>query len=172
MKNKWTYMMLGALIGTTVSVTLAWPNLIPKAIAEEQPMKLLTASKTELLDMFDGPAEFFKPDWTVEESVSTEVLSQHTVRKIEAGRTSFVTVATTATGVYSSDGLTSGNVRYPGIHAENKQAATLALLGPGGWMTIMPVHAGSMVEVVPTETGGVIVGGGSACHVVNGSMYC
>ena len=43
MQNKWTYMALGALIGTAVSVTLAWPGLIPKAIADEQPMKLLTS---------------------------------------------------------------------------------------------------------------------------------
>lgn len=172
MQKKWTYVMLGALIGTTVSVTLAWPTLIPKAIADEQPMKLLTASKSELLDMFDPPAEFFKPAWTVEDSVSTEVLSQTKVRKIEAGRTSFVTVATTATGVYSSDGLSSNHVRYPGIHAENQQSVTLALLGLGGWQLITPVPAGSMIEMVPTESGGAVVTRGGVCHAVNDSYFC
>ncbi|HEY0853921.1 MAG TPA: hypothetical protein VGD86_03755 [Devosia sp.] len=172
MQNKWKYMALGALIGTAVSVTLAWPGLIPKAIADEQPLKLLTSSKPELIDMFDGNAEFFKPKWTVEDTVSTEVLSTQTVRKIEAGRTSFVTIATTSTGVYSSDGLSSGHVRYPGIHAEQQQGAMLAILSGGTWAFITPVNAGSFLHVVPNEHGGAIVTDGGACHVVSGSMYC
>ncbi len=172
MQNKWKYMALGALIGTAVSVTLAWPGLIPRAIADEQPLKLLQASKTELLDMFDGNAEFFKPNWTVEDSVSTEVLSTQTVRKIEAGRTSFVTIASTATGVYSSDALDSPNVRYPGIHAEGHQHSLLAILSGGGWGFITPVNAGSFLHIVPNENGGSIVTEGGACHFVNGSMYC
>lgn len=172
MQSKWKYIALGALIGTAVSVTLAWPTLIPKAIADEVPMKVLTATKDELIELIGGKTEFFKPRWSVEDSVSTEVLSSSTIRKIEGGRTSFVQVARTATGVYSSDGLTSGHVRYPGIHDEGKQAATLAMLSSGGWMFFSPVFAGSSVEVVATEQGGVIVGGGSLCHVVDGNVYC
>jgi hypothetical protein len=171
MRNKWTYVAIGALTGVAVSVTLAWPGLIPKAIADEQPVKLLTASKNELLDMFDGPAEFFKPNWTVEDTVSTEVISSAKIRKIEAGRTSFVTVATTATGVYSSDGLTSGHIRYPGIHTNEQRHAALAYLVGGGWMFFV-ADAGSSVEVIETENGGAIVSGGSTCHVVNGNVYC
>lgn len=172
MQNKWKYMALGALIGTAVSVTLAWPGLIPKAIADEQPLKLLQASKAELLDMFDGNAEFFKPQWTVEDTVSTEVLSTQTVRKIEAGRTSFVTIARTATGVYSSDALASPNVRYPGIHAEGQQNSMLAILTGGAWAFITPVNAGSFLSVIPNENGSALVSEGGACHFVNGSMYC
>jgi len=172
MQNKWKYMALGALIGTAVSVTLAWPGLIPKAIADEAPMKLLAASKQELLDIFDAPTEFFKPGWTVEDTVSTEVLSSQTVRKIEAGRTSFVTVATTPTGVYSSDGLTSGNVRYPGIHAEAKGNDMLAVLTGGGWAMFMPVNAGSFAHVIETGNGGSVVTENGACHVINGSLFC
>jgi hypothetical protein len=165
-------MALGGLVGVAVSVTLAWPGLIPKAIADEQPMKLLTASKNELLEMLNGPAEFFKPQWTVEDSVSTEVVSSSRIRKIEAGRTSFVTVARTATGVYSSDGLTSTNVRYPGIHSDEQRNAALAYLVGGGWMFFAPAAAGSSLEVIETETGGAIMSGGSTCHVVDGNIYC
>ena len=172
MQDKWKYMALGALIGTAVSVTLAWPGLVPRAIADEQPLKLLQASKQELLDMFDGNAEFFKPNWTVEDTVATEVLSTQTVRKIEAGRTSFVTIATTATGVYSSDALDSPHVRYPGIHAEGQRNAMLAVLSGGAWAFITPVNAGSFLHVIPNENGGALVTGGGACHVVSGSMYC
>lgn len=172
MQNKWKYMALGALVGVAVSVTLAWPGLVPRAIADEQPLKLLQASKQDLLDMFDGNAEFFKPGWTVEDSVSTDVLSTRTVRKIEAGRTSFVTIATTATGVYSSDGLTSTNVRYPGIHAEHQQAVLLAILTGGSWSVISPISAGSFLQVVATPHGGSVITEGGACHFVGVSSYC
>ena len=171
MRNKWTYVAIGALTGVAVSVTLAWPGLIPKAIADEQPMKLLTASKNELMDMLTGPATFFKPNWTVEESVSTEVISSSKIRKIEAGRTSFVTVARTSSGVYSSDGLESANIRYPGIHTDSDRKAALAALAGGGWMILAPV-GGFSVETIETQSGGAIIGGGSTCHVVNGNVYC
>lgn len=172
MDKKWIYSALGALIGTAVSVTLAFPSLLPRAIADDQPMKLLAATAPELIDRFNGNAEFFKPDWTVEESVSTDVISSQTIRKIEAGRTSFVTVATTSSGVYSSDGLTSGHVRYPGIHAEERRTEMLAILSDGGWAFISPVDAGSFLQVVPNANGSMVVTEGGACHIVNGSRYC
>lgn len=173
MQSKWKFVALGALIGTAVSVTLAMPSILPKAIADEAPLEVLTADTNELMDMITGrPAEFFKPRWTVEDSVSTDVISSSTIRKIEGGRTSFVKVARTATGVYSSDGLTSGHIRYPGIHDEGRQAVTFALLMGGGWAFFTPVSAGSTIELVPNEHGGAIISDGSICHVVDGNLYC
>lgn len=128
MQNKWKYTALGGMIGLGVSLVLVSPGIMASVSADENPLNILTENAAQLLDRVDGNAEFFKPNWTVEDTVSTKLLSTQTVRKIEAGKTSFVTVATTATGVYSSDALTSPNIRYPGIHAEQQQGALLALL--------------------------------------------
>ena len=171
MQNKWKYTALGGLIGFAVSIVLVSPGIMASVSADE-PLKILTENTQQLVDRFEGNAEFFKPNWTVEDTVSTEVLSTQSVRKIEAGRTSFVTVATTATGVYSSDGLTSPNVRYPGIHAEHRQGVMLAFLTGGGWSFFTPVDAGSFVSFVPTDTGGTLVSPGGTCHAVSGSVYC
>lgn len=175
MDQKWKYVALGALIGTAVSVTLALPDLIPAAIADEQPMATLLADKQGLLDMMDPGrrGELFKPDWTVEASVSTEVIESVTVRKISGGKTSFVTIATTPSGVYSSDALKSDHVRYPGIHAAPSRAGgMLAALSSGGWSVLKPVAAGSFAYVVPTAHGHSVITDTGSCHVIDGSMVC
>ncbi|RDE10580.1 hypothetical protein [Pelagibacterium lacus] len=49
------------------------------------------------------------------QDVSLEPTQSAAVRKIGFGAVSMVNIATTATGTYSSDGLTSPHIRYPGI---------------------------------------------------------
>jgi hypothetical protein len=172
MQNKWKHVALGALLGTAVSLALVAPNFIPKAWADDA-VKIATAQKSQLMDIIaPKPAAFFKPLWTVEDSVSTDVLSVNKVRKIEGGRTSFVNVATTASGVYSSDALTSPNVRYPGIHAEGQAGITFALLVGGNWVNIAPIRNDSFVHVIPTENGGAIYSNGGSCQVIDGSLFC
>ncbi|VAW22036.1 hypothetical protein MNBD_ALPHA11-887 [hydrothermal vent metagenome] len=48
-------------------------------------------------------------------SVSTDVLSSNVIRKIEFGKESIVSVVSTPSGVYSTDGFASKNVQYPGV---------------------------------------------------------
>jgi hypothetical protein len=50
---------------------------------------------------------------TYEDWVSTDPLETHTVKKVEAGRVSYVTITRTSTGTYSTDGFASPNVIYP-----------------------------------------------------------
>ncbi len=64
--------------------------------------------------------------YTVEDWVSLEPTASHTVKKIGYGQVTRVGVATTATGTYSTDGLTSPHVSYPGIEVER-------VPGPGTW---------------------------------------
>jgi hypothetical protein len=68
------------------------------------------APLSTLVKFGDRDYEIAHADW-----VSLEPISQNTVRKIEYGRVSEVNVATTATGTYSSDGMVSPHIRYPGI---------------------------------------------------------
>ena len=59
-----------------------------------------------------------------EDWVSTDPVSTAVVKKIEAGRVSYVTITTTSTGTYSTDGIASPNVQYPGVNED---------LGTGNW---------------------------------------
>jgi hypothetical protein len=104
-----------ALVGLVAAGSLALTSMLPPAIADEQPFRTLLSTGEEILP--DGPLPaFFKPEWTIEPSVNTDIVKQQTIRKIGYGRTEFVDIVTTPTGTYSSDALTSPYVRYPGIH--------------------------------------------------------
>jgi hypothetical protein len=117
----------GGLIGLVVAGTLVLASMLPPAIADEQPFRTLLNTGDELMP--DAPLRpFFKPHWTIEPSVNTDIVKQVTVRKIGYGRTEFVDIVTTPTGTYSSDAIVSPYVRYPGIHDTRR--------GPEGFLAI------------------------------------
>jgi hypothetical protein len=99
--------------------------------------------------------------------VSWTPLSSAVVRKIGYGRTTFVTIATTASGTYSTDGLTSPNIRYPGIFTEREHITILPFAGifgwshHGGWVRIPLTTAHSVgfldSDLVPHSQSGVCV---------------
>jgi hypothetical protein len=53
--------------------------------------------------------------------VATDALATALVKKIEAGRVSYVAITTTATGTYSSDAMFSKHVQYPGLSVSEYQ---------------------------------------------------
>ena len=142
----------GALAGLLVAGMLALPSLLPAAIAEDEPMRTLFMSRDELLPQRVDGRDFVKPDFTVEPWVSTEVLSETTILKIGYGRTTFVTIAETATGTYSTDALNSPHIRYPGI--------------------VRNSEVGSFVTVVPFKGGAAIIGNRGSCIAVKFGHYC
>ena len=101
--------LAGGLIGLVVAGALALASTLPPAIADEQPFRTLLSTGEELMP--DVPLRpFFKPHWTIEPSVNTDIVKQVTVRKIGYGRTEFVDIVTTPTGTYSSDAIVSGSL--------------------------------------------------------------
>ncbi|MFD2648721.1 hypothetical protein ACFSX5_13050 [Devosia albogilva] len=123
------HMLLGMALGAVCATALAatGPGWVLSVTADELPGP---AIDTDNLVRF-GDREFFVDyeDW-----VSTDPLSTASVKKIEAGRVSYVTITTTATGVYSSDGLTSRHVQYPGIGVEPAEPANrFAYWSDGHW---------------------------------------
>ena len=56
-------------------------------------------------------------------TVSTEPLRTQYVKKISGGRPSLVSIVTTSSGTYSSDGIVSPHVLYPGIDVTTKGSA-------------------------------------------------
>lgn len=102
-------MLLGMTLGATSAMALAaiGPGVVLDAFADEMP----AGFDTSKLVKFDGrDYEVDYADW-----VSTDPISSATIKKIEGGRVTYVSVTTTATGTYSTDGLTSRHVLYPGI---------------------------------------------------------
>ena len=155
MQNKWKYAAVGALAGTLATIAFAMPSIIPDAWADEQPIRTLQTAKHQVLELFDRDMDLFKPQWSVEPTVSQAVQSTQVVRKIEAGRTSFVEVVTTASGVYSSDGLDSPHVRYPGLHRDSdREFDAVAYLSDGRWIGIRLRYAHSIRTMVPLQNGG------------------
>ena len=116
------HMLLGMTLGAACATALAaiGPGIVIDAFADEMP----AGFDTDRLVKFDGRE--FQVDYA--DWVSTDPLSTATVKKIEAGKVTYVSVTTTATGTYSTDGLTSRHVLYPGIDV------TEVTPGRGNWV--------------------------------------
>lgn len=67
-------------------------------------------------------------DVTFDNTVSRTVLSSQTVRKIGFGNESLVSVVSTPSGVYSTDGLASPHVLYPGVTVTQITPPLVAIL--------------------------------------------
>ncbi len=108
-----------------------------------------------------GNLVFFRDDAyavTYEDSVSIKALSTAVVRKVGFGKTEFVKITTTSTGVYSSDGMANPHIRYPGVHFE-QVTPVMAFLAPvvafwspsRGWLDTEGNDTGSFVYLVPQQ---------------------
>ncbi|MBU1173929.1 MAG: hypothetical protein KKH72_00890 [Alphaproteobacteria bacterium] len=90
-----------------------------------------------------------RPGVSIAPTLSRRVLASHTVTKIGYGRAEQVEIVTTPSGVYSTDGLDSTHVLYPGIsldrNAPERIMGLFALIG-GNWIDIVPVRAGSFTH--------------------------
>lgn len=169
----------GGTLGLAVSGMLAWPMLAPlQSQAGEQVKSLIGPAAAAMLgergERIDGLVKF---DVVFEPNVSQEPLGSSVVRKIAFGKTTFVTVATTASGVYSSDAVGSPHVRYPGIHVTPRQplpvAGGLAFLAEGPfWHAIPAVGAGSFVLLDAFEGGGLSTGPEGNCVIMAKAVYC
>lgn len=139
-------MALGALSATALG-TLN-PGWVVQAFAEDQVQAFNPAN----LAIFSDQAYSVHYD----DSVSTEPVSQATVRKIAGGKTSIVSISTTATGTYSSEALFSPHVLYPGITVKRLPyqvgpVQVLASWGPDGWVPLDSGDAQSILTLVPDQ---------------------
>lgn len=157
MQQKTRTILLGAAIGTAVCGLLALPSQLPAAMASEEPA--VTLLKTGQ-DIFPPPVNLeglYKPNSITDGTVSREVRNQSVVRKIAFGYTSYVTIVRTPTGVYSTDGLQSPHVRYPGIHitAPNDDGdhaiGELALWDGSSWVAFGDLDARSFFDLPGLE---------------------
>ncbi|AKR54537.1 hypothetical protein XM25_01680 [Devosia sp. H5989] len=134
-------MTLGATAATALAMTGAGSDI--RAFADEMLAPSFDKSK---LAIFDD--SLFTID--TEPNVSLEATHTAVVRKIEFGRTSFVKIMTTPSGTYSTDGLASPHVRYPGIHVTPLTGAGVPVTSvafwsdKSGWTVAPLLSAGSI----------------------------
>lgn len=124
--------LLGIVVGAVSAMAVAaiGPGHVIDVMADEMPVGF----DTDKLVKFDGrDYEVDYSDW-----VSTDPISTARVKKIEAGRVSYVDISTTSTGAYSTDGLTSPHIRYPGIEVTEvaPRSTWLAVWSGNHWLHI------------------------------------
>jgi hypothetical protein len=120
-----TVLAWGGFFGAMIAWSLIAPNQM-SAVAEE-PVKMAAATIDKLFPDVVDPKLFRHYDITLDDSISTDVLKTQVVKKIGHGRVSSVTIVTTPSGTYSTDGIRSPHVQYPGIEKHRKS------WGPRSW---------------------------------------
>ncbi|KRA55955.1 hypothetical protein [Devosia sp. Root635] len=134
------HLLLGMTVGALCATALAaiGPGMVFEAFADE-----FTPSGIDAASL----VRFEDRDYTVDydASVATDPLSTTTVKKVEAGKVSYVTITTTATGTYSTDAMFSSHVQYPGISVEAAEPArnVFSYWTNGRWSAFRTGTAGS-----------------------------
>lgn len=136
-------MLLGMTLGALCATALAGTGggYIVEAFGDEMPAGFDTSN----LVKFDD--RHYQVDY--EPWVATEPQSTARVKKIEGGNVTYVDISTTATGTYSTDGLTSRHVQYPGISAEevSRRSFSFSSWSNGRWVSFSTYRGNSYVSV-------------------------
>jgi hypothetical protein len=146
MVDKVRVIAIGGTIGALVAGSLAAPALFQRAFAEE-PAKVVTKTINELFPKPFDPKTLLKFHITTGPDVSLDVKKSATISKISYGHRTYVSIVTTPSGTYSSDALTSPNVRYPGIDVTPKGHGAFSyrsFVGPFGTGTWTSFTEGSL----------------------------
>lgn len=108
--------------------------------------------------------------------VSLAPLGASSVRKIGYGHVSEVRIVSTASGTYSTDGMASPHVLYPGLTVEQVVADPAGAAGlmylqltRGSWVSLKAPSAGSFVYFGSNASGGYVVSDAQTC--VHGASY-
>lgn len=156
-----------------VALLLAFPGLLPPALASEEPGRTLLSTASELFAPTVDPSKLFKWSHEYETAIATEVLRESTIRKIGYGRTEFVHVVETASGTYSTDALQDPHVEYPGIHRKRARSDPgMAYWSNGHWVMQTPVAAHSFVTITRFDGGDLIVTDDGVCVTSSAGVVC
>ncbi|HZY66937.1 MAG TPA: hypothetical protein VFE52_00025 [Devosia sp.] len=120
-------------IGGFFGGMVAWAVIAPQQVGAvtEGTVEVATSTIDKLFPEPIDPRIFRRYDITIDDTVSTEIVRQHVIRKIAGGEKSDVTVVTTPSGTYSTDGLASPHVQYPGVDKRLRRWGGLPLPLPG-----------------------------------------
>lgn len=171
--------LVNVVRGTAAAAIAAAIGTAPVVWADE-------AASGNLIDL--SKLVFYKGDaYSVSygPGVSTQAIETSVVRKIGYGKTTVVNVTTTSSGTYSSDGMLSPHILYPGIQVERlpeaaddseggaNQPPRLAYWVEGrGWVVQPFVTAGSFAVVSRTPYATVVRGSEGNCVVTATVARC
>lgn len=152
---------LGALAATGLAATGA--GFVAPSFGDEPAATAFDASK---LMKF--------PDYSVQvdASVATDPVKTNRIKKIEFGNVSYVDIVTTATGTYSTDGIASPNVSYPGI---DEQAGvprdSVGVWNTGHRWQVLPRHGSSFIYQ-RTGRNSIFSHNGQSCVITPNIISC
>lgn len=154
---------IGAICATAVAAI--GPGMVMNAFADEQ----AAGFDTSKLVKYDG--RDYRIDYA--DGVSTDPISSSTVKKIEAGRVSYVSIVTTSTGTYSTDALTSRNIKYPGIEVTDltPRYNSFSTWSNGQWTRISSYNGHSFISLRNNQVR-VSMGPGFLCVGGKGFSAC
>lgn len=136
------HLLLGMTLGAICATALAaiGPGMVFEALADEFVPTGIDASSLVKFEEREYIVEH--DDW-----VATDPLSSVRVKKVEAGKVSYVTITTTATGTYSTDAMFSNHIQYPGISVEPAEPSRnfFRYWTNGRWSGFATGRAGSFV---------------------------
>jgi hypothetical protein len=167
---------VAAAMGTGFGIVVllyALPNMLPPAIANEEPARTLFSNASEIFPPAFDPGSLVKYTFDLAPSVSTEVVKESTIKKIGYGNTEFVHVLQTPSGTYSTDALQSPYVEYPGVlKKRTHDQIGLAFWSNGSWVMQNPVSAGSFVTVTKFDGGQLVVTDDGMCVTNKHGITC
>ncbi|MHA6729412.1 hypothetical protein [Devosia sp. A369] len=110
------HLLLGMTLGAVCATALAavGPGVVLQAFGDESAIHGVDPSRLVRFEERDYLVDY--EDW-----VATDPLATARVKKVEAGKVSYVTITTTDTGTYSSDAMFSRHVQYPGISVQSAE---------------------------------------------------
>lgn len=131
-------MTLGAVCATVISAI--GPGMVLEALADEFAPSGVDAASLVKFEGHDYVVDY--DDW-----VATDPLTAVRVKKVEAGKVSYVTITTTASGTYSTDAMFSNHVQYPGISVTDAEPGRnfFRYWTNGRWSSFSTGTAGSFI---------------------------
>lgn len=161
--------LLGMTLGAVSAMVLATvgPGMVVQTFADGMLNAVMAPGfDTSKLVKFEGRRyQVQTEDW-----VSQDASSSQMVKKVEGGRVSYVTIATTPTGTYSSDGMFSRNVQYPGIAVDEAphRTGSFSYWGGNRWFSFSSRAARSFLYLRSGDTR-ILTYGNTTC--VSGKSF-
>lgn len=145
-------------------ISIATPSFASAAVQSVTPDESPEAQIGNVMKFDD---KFFRV--TADASVDMNAISSATVTKISRGKVQEINIATTSTGTYSTDGLVSDHIKYPGITVERLRPI---LMITGLSMVYVPMEQVQHVRGTFTRLDAFVSSDDNGCVIEGSYQVC